>query len=67
MVAIAVTPNAAPRLRRLERVEDDRLLVGLQAAAEEALASRKMMSSGRLVEMPHRNEHTVNMPMQIRK
>jgi hypothetical protein len=30
-------------------------------------ASRKMISCGRLVAIPHRNEHRPNAPMQMRK
>ena len=54
-------------LFRREGIEDDRLLVGLQAAAEEALQQPEDDELGRLSAMPHRNEHTVNMARQIRK
>ena len=67
-VAIAVTPKAAPRLCRRKGVEDDRLLVRLQPAAEKALqpAGRRSVAAGWSA-MPHRNEQTVNIAMQMRK
>ena len=54
-------------LGRRKGVEDDGLLVRLQAAAEKALRQPEDDELARLLAVPHRNEQTVNMAMQIRK
>ena len=66
-VATAVTPNAAARLAggNVSRMID--CWFGCRPPPKKPCSSRKTISSPRLVDIPHRNEQTVNMVMQIRK
>ena len=67
MVATAVMANAPPRLAggKVSRMID--CWFGCSPPPKKPWNSRNTISSGRFSEIPHRNEHTVNMPMQIRK
>ena len=67
MVATAVIANAPDRFDggNVSRMMD--CWLGCSPPPKKPCSSRKMISCGRLSEIPHRNEHTVNMPMQIMK
>ena len=67
MVATAVTPKAAPRFAgsKVSRMID--CWFGCSPPPNSPCMSRKITSCASDCEMPHRNEHTVNMPMQTMK
>ena len=67
MVAMAVTPKAAPRLAgsKVSRMMD--CWFGCKPPPNSPCMARKITICTRLCEMPHRKEHTVNMAMQMIK
>ena len=67
IVAMATTLSALPRwlASKVSRMMD--CWFGCSPPPKKPCASLKVISSGSEVEVPHRNEQTVNMPMQIMK
>ena len=67
MVAMATTPSALPRCAgsNVSRMMD--CWFGCSPPPKNPCIRRKTISSGNDVDVPHRNEQTVNMAMQIRK
>ena len=67
ITAIATSENPLPRCdgSNVSRITD--CWLGCSPPPNSPCSSRNTTSCGRLVAMPHRNEHTVNIAMQIRK
>ena len=67
IVAIAVTPKAAPRFSGGKVSRMIACWFGCRPPPKKPCNSRNRTSCGRLLATPHRNEHTVNIAMQIMK
>ena len=67
ITAIATTENARPRCAgsNVSRITD--CWFGCRPPPKKPCSSRKITSCAKFVAIPHRNEHTVNIAMQIRK